>query len=50
VIGDWKNHFSEPLKDEFLMEYHRLLVGSGLEYRLGQREDGTEEILSARIT
>eukprot|EP01036_Dinobryon_divergens_P029716 gene29716-38849_t len=50
VIGDWRNHFSEPLKNEFLVEYHRLLAGSGLEYCLGQREDGTEEMLSTSIS
>ena len=47
MIGDWRNHFSESLKDEFLVEYNRILAGSGLEYRLGQNEDGTEEVLSA---
>ena len=50
VIGDWRTHFSDALKDEFCAEYHRVLTGSGLEYRLGQREDGTEEVLSAAIS
>ena len=50
VIGDWRTHFSEALKDEFCVEYHRVLAGSGLEYHLGHREDGTEDFLSAAIS
>lgn len=36
IIGDWKNHFTEDMKKEFLDTYNKELVGSGLIYDFGE--------------
>jgi len=38
VTGDWRNHFSLTLKNEFLAVYKRELAGTGLVFSLGQGE------------
>lgn len=42
VAGDWRNHFSEQLKDEFAGRYREKLAGTGIVYSLGAGE-GTME-------
>jgi len=38
VTGDWRNHFSHTLKNDFLAVYKRELAGTGLVFSLGQGE------------
>jgi hypothetical protein len=38
VSGDWKNHFTDDLKEEFIEKFYEVCGGSGLVFSLGENE------------